>query len=100
MLAIDVLLTENQLAEDFVAARCPAAPTGPLEVVGLGAGQGDKDLLVLQALQSSGRPLRYRPVDSSQALLEIAVARARQSGFEGRGLKADLEDAETVETLS
>jgi len=150
MLAIDVLLTESQLAEDFVAGlerrylpekffywfplsvkawldlcqsaqpyknysrsyelvskhaadiagRCPAALTEPLELVGLGAGQGDKDLVVLQALQSSGRTLRYRPVDSSQALLEMAVGRARRSGFEVRGLKADLEDAETVETLS
>ncbi len=147
MLEIEVLLTENQLTEDFLSAlkqrylpekffywfplsvkawldlcqsaqpyknfsrsyqlvsrhaseiadRCLSART---ELVALGAGQGDKDLLVLQALHGRGKSLRYRPIDSSQALLEMAVQRAGEAGFQARGLKADLEDAETAGFLA
>jgi uncharacterized SAM-dependent methyltransferase len=71
-----------------------------VEMISLGAGQGDKDLLVLQALRASGRLVRYRPVDSSQALLELACARAAEAGFTVRGLKADVGDARTAEVLA
>ncbi len=71
-----------------------------LEVMGLGAGQGDKDLLALNAFRTNGRALRYRPVDSSQALLEMAVGRARRAGIPTRGLKADLENAKTFDLLA
>lgn len=143
MLHIDVLLTENELAEELAAALeqrfipekffywfplsvrawldlCREAQpyknfsrsyrlverhakeiadscrNSGIEVVGLGAGQGDKDLLVLQAL---GAGARYRPVDSSQALLEIAARRAADAGFETRGLKADLDKERTTHAL-
>src|SRR2546426_643692 len=131
MLEIEVLLTENELAEQFLAALrnrylpekffywfplsvrawlnlCnSAAPyknfsrsyelirkhaveiaqelTGPsgkeLQVVGLGAGQGDKDLLLLEALRAEGAKVSYQPVDSSQALLEIALESAASKRF-------------------
>lgn len=71
-----------------------------VEVIGLGAGQGDKDLVVLDAFRRNGRTVRYRPVDSSQALLEMAVSRAREAGFQVRGLKADVEDPRTGELLN
>src|SRR2546426_1239888 len=80
-----------------IASRSPA---GSVEVVALGSGQGDKDLLVLEALKAAGRKVQYRPVDSSQALLEMAVARARAAGFRARGLKADVEDPETTRLLA
>ncbi len=143
---IDVLLTENELAEDFAAALeqrylpekffywfplsvkawlelCQgtqqyknfsrsyqlvsgyaAEIAGQLrgssqEVVGLGAGQGDKDLLVLRALAGNGA-VRYRPVDASQALLELATGRAGEAGFAARGLKADLERPGTFQALA
>lgn len=80
-----------------IASRCRCAA---IEVVGLGAGQGDKDLLILQALRGLGAAVHYRPLDSSQALLEIALAGARKSGVEARGLKADLEDPRTAEMLA
>ena len=149
MLEIEVLLTENELAEQFLAALrnrylpekffywfplsvrawlnlCnSAAPyknfsrsyelirkhaveiaqelTGPsgkeLQVVGLGAGQGDKDLLLLEALRAEGAKVSYQPVDSSQALLEIALESAANKRFPACGLKADLADSRTAKAL-
>lgn len=66
-------------------------PAGLLEVLSLGAGQGDKDLLLLQALQRrrEGRA-SYVPVDTSQALLELACRGAGDSGIATRGIKADF----------
>ncbi|MBI4169116.1 MAG: L-histidine N(alpha)-methyltransferase [Acidobacteria bacterium] len=82
------------------AAAGGGGPAGEMEVVSLGAGQGDKDLLVLEALRAGGRAVRYRPVDSSQALLELAVARATGAAFTARGLKADFADPGTAEALA
>jgi uncharacterized SAM-dependent methyltransferase len=61
-----------------------------LEVVSLGSGQGDKDLLLLEALAAQGRRLRYFPVDASQALLEMACGGALAAGIWSEGIKADF----------
>lgn len=63
---------------------------GPLEVLSLGSGQGDKDLLLLQALARHGVRIAYVPVDTSQALLELACDGALEAGFAAQGIKADL----------
>ncbi len=84
-----------QLVSKHAATLAERMPRDGLEVVGLAAGQGDKDLLVLEALRRSGRMPSYQPIDSSQALLELAVARASKAGFPSRGLKADIEDLPT-----
>jgi uncharacterized SAM-dependent methyltransferase len=84
-------------AEAGEIARGMAA--GSVEVVSLGAGQGDKDLVLLEALGAAGRAARYRPVDASQALLELALERAQAAGFSARGLKADLDQPATFARL-
>lgn len=89
-----------QLVSKYAAEVAGRTVGDNVEMISLGAGQGDKDLLVLQALRASGRLVRYRPVDSSQALLELACARAAEAGFAVRGLKADVGNARTAEVLA
>jgi len=146
MLDINVLLSENQLAEEFLAALqrhelpekifywfptsvrawlnlCSDGayrnfmrsqtllqkyaadivcqlPPGEITVISLGAGQGNKDLLVLEQLRASGRTPHYVPLDASQALLEMACALARDSGFSCRGVKADLTNAQHLAAVN
>lgn len=65
-------------------------PSGSLEVVSLGSGQGDKDLLLLEAFVAQGTHLRYTPVDASQALVEMACGRALEAGIWSQAIKADI----------
>jgi uncharacterized SAM-dependent methyltransferase len=65
-------------------------PPAPLEVLSLGSGQGDKDLLLLVALRERGVRASYVPVDTSQALLEMACGGALAAGFPAHGIKADF----------
>lgn len=146
MIAIQALLTENELADDFVAsfrarrlaerffywfplsvrawlALCSDGayrnfvrsrsliaqsatdlarymPPGPLEVLSLGSGQGDKDLLLLEALRGNGSRVSYVPVDTSQALLEMACGGALRAGFPALGIKADFSRADHLAALA
>src|SRR5438094_5501281 len=136
MIAIHSLLTENELADEFVAAfharrfaekffywfplsvrawlalcsdgayrnyvrsRSLIAQSadqlagfvrpGSLEVVSLGSGQGDKDLLIMNALSRHGVRVSYVPVDTSLALLELACQGALGAGLPAQGIKADI----------
>jgi uncharacterized SAM-dependent methyltransferase len=65
-------------------------PEGPVEVISLGAGQGVKDMLVLDHLRTSGRLPFYIPVDASQYLLEMACVAAQERGYNYLGIKADI----------
>jgi len=70
-----------------------------LEVLSLGSGQGDKDLLLLQSLVDQGKRVRYVPVDTSQALLEMACGGALHAGIWAQGIKADFTLAEHLAAL-
>jgi uncharacterized SAM-dependent methyltransferase len=72
---------------------------GPLEVLSLGSGQGDKDAILLRALSSGRHGLRYTPVDTSQALLEMAIAEAGRAGVSAEGVKADLTNPDHLDAL-
>jgi uncharacterized SAM-dependent methyltransferase len=73
---------------------------GRVEVISLGAGQGDKDRVILAALATLGRVVRYRPVDASIGLLEIAVRDALADGHETVGVKADFTDEAQLASLT
>lgn len=72
------------------APAVAAAFRGAVEVVGLGAGGGEKDLVLCRALRAAGRDVAYVAVDCSQGLLEAAVGAALADGVPARGVKADL----------
>ena len=59
--------TEQRLLED--SADEIVALTDPEEVVEFGSGASRKTRIVLDALQRSGRPLRYVPIDVSEGML-------------------------------
>ena len=59
-------------------------------VISFGAGDGIKDRLLLKALHSAGREVKYYPVDASQTLLETACAGAEDDDCEALGIKADI----------
>ena len=59
-------------------------------VVSLGAGEGSKDRVLLQAIRRSGKTVKYFPVDASQTLLEVACAGAEDDDIEVLGIKADI----------
>jgi len=146
MIPIHALLTENDLADEFVSAfqarRLPEkffywfplsvrawlalcsdgayrnfvrsrsliarsaaelarlVPPGPLEVLSLGAGQGDKDLILLEALREHGVRVSYVPVDTSQALLEMACGGALGARFPSQGIKADVTQPDHLAALA
>jgi uncharacterized SAM-dependent methyltransferase len=75
-------------------------PSGSLEVVSLGSGQGDKDLLLLEAFVAQGTHVRYTPVDASQALVEMACSRALEAGIWSQAIKADITQADHLAALA
>jgi uncharacterized SAM-dependent methyltransferase len=92
-------MRSQTLLQNHAAALVAHMPAGDIEVISLGAGQGVKDLLVLEQLRAAGRAPHYVPVDASQALLEMACGLAAALGFSCRGVKADLDNAEHLMKL-
>ncbi len=80
---------------DEIARQLPQ----DLEVISIGSGQGNKDILLLRAIRDSGRMVRYIPVDSSQALLEMACREAISSGIQYRAYKAEATNRGHLELI-
>lgn len=59
-------------------------------VISFGAGDGQRDRLLLAALKQAGRECQYFPVDASQALLELACSTGDDEDTETTGIKADI----------
>ena len=59
-------------------------------VISFGAGDGSRDLLLIEALKNAGRECTYYPVDASQAMLETAAAGGDDLDVETVGIKADI----------
>ncbi len=87
------------LLQRHVADIVSHLPEREVEVLSLGSGQGNKDVLILEALRASGLRARYRPVDASQALLEIACATAIEARFPCHGVKADIMSTDHLTAL-
>lgn len=83
-------LVEAHATDVAALALRRASAAAALEVVSLGAGQADKDATILRALRSQGMAPSYRPVDASQALLELACAAAAETVVTCEAVKADL----------
>ena len=74
-------------------------PLGKVEVISLGSGQGDKDILILKALADAGKDVVYKPTDASQGLLEIACQTAGQENIVTQGIKANITDPTHLQTI-
>lgn len=77
-----------------------AVQSDPLEVVSLGSGQGDKDAMLLAAIKSRGTNCTYTPVDTSQALLELACREGTSVDVPSRAIKADFTRPDHLSTLA
>ncbi|MBZ5727717.1 MAG: L-histidine N(alpha)-methyltransferase [Acidobacteriia bacterium] len=76
-----------------IAAHAPALAQrfhGRAPVISLGAGEGARDRLLMEALKNAGCECLYFPVDASQAMLEMACAGADDEDIETVGIKADI----------
>jgi uncharacterized SAM-dependent methyltransferase len=93
-------MRSQTLLQKNAAAIAGQLPRGEITVISLGAGQGNKDLLVLEQLRASGRTPHYVPLDASQMLLEMACQLAKDSGFSCRGIKADLAKAQHLAAIN
>ncbi len=73
---------------------------GQRDVFSIGSGQGDKDLILAGAMAANSTKIRYIPVDTSQALLEMACGRALGSDIESWAIKADFTVAAHLAALT
>lgn len=83
------------LTQTWKELAADAAPLGKhyggrVPVISIGAGDGRRDLILMNALKDGGCECLYFPVDASQAMLELACASADDEDFETVGIKADI----------
>jgi uncharacterized SAM-dependent methyltransferase len=78
---IELAANCRELARDFDAK---------MPFISIGAGDGARDRVLMDALKKSGVECLYFPVDASQSMLELACAGAEDEDIETVGIKADI----------
>jgi len=83
------------LGRSWAELACRAEPLvshfpGAATVISFGAGDGSREVPVLDALRRSGREVRYFPVDASMTLLEMACLAGEDLEIDTLGIKADI----------
>src|SRR5262245_40672875 len=76
-----------------IAERAPAIAASfgdRIPVISFGAGDGQRDRLLIAGLKDAGRECIYFPVDASQAMLELACTAGDDEDTETIGIKADV----------
>jgi uncharacterized SAM-dependent methyltransferase len=63
---------------------------GKIPLISVGAGDGARDRILMDALKKSGVECLYFPVDASQHMLELACAGAEDEDIDTVGIKADI----------
>jgi len=86
------------LMEDFAREIVSKLPER-VDVLSLGCGQGNKDMILLKEMLSCGRQVHYFPIDSSQALLEMACAEAVLARLPYLAWKADVTRQEHLSSI-
>jgi uncharacterized SAM-dependent methyltransferase len=80
--------TWKELADRAASIAQPFA--GRIPVISFGAGDGQRDRLLIAALKQSGRDCTYFPVDASQPMIEMACSTGDDEDTETTGIKADI----------
>jgi hypothetical protein len=68
-----------EIYERVFAAASELVKTGPVRVIGLGCGTGDKEGRLLAVLSGQGRKVYYAPCDTSLGLVLTASDKAREA---------------------
>jgi L-histidine Nalpha-methyltransferase len=76
-----------------------SARNGPVHLIGLGCGGGQKDVRLLELLSRGGRILRYTPVDVSTPMVLVAALAAKSRIGESLPVVCDLELAADLSWL-
>jgi uncharacterized SAM-dependent methyltransferase len=63
---------------------------GKMPFISIGAGDGARDRVLMDALKKGGVECLYFPVDASQHMLELACAGAEDEDIDTVGIKADI----------
>lgn len=80
------------VAEASDAIASAMRDDGEVEIVGLGAGDGAKELAIAEALVRAGVAARFLAVDVSSRLLDVAMAESARRGVPARAVRLDLDD--------
>lgn len=85
---------EKEILERHADAIVAPFLDGPLNLVDLGAGDGAKTMILLEALRRAGADFTYAPIDISEGAMKhlVATIRERMPGVRVEGLVSEYND--------